>query len=91
MSQNHIVWIDNATNSANQLAGICDIIDSDHSILWHLMEPPFWSTCMSNLPYFSNLDCHFNFHHQKKSKIGPFLPKIHPKPNQILLNFGRRK
>ena len=88
MSQNHIVWIDNATNSANQLAGICDIIDSDHSILWQLMEPPFWP--MSDLPHFSNLDCHFYFT-TKNSKLGPFLPKIQPKPNQILLNFGRRK
>ena len=78
-----ILWIDNVTNSANQIAGICDIIDSDHSILWQLMDPPPLLTHVQ-LALFFQFGRSFQFSPPKNSKLGPFLPKIHPTPTQIL-------
>ena len=37
-----MIGIDYYTYSANQIAGICDLIDSDHVILRHLMVPRIW-------------------------------------------------
>ena len=38
MWQIHMVWNDNVTVSANNITGICHIIELDYLILSHLME-----------------------------------------------------